>query len=455
MNTLNMFEGQESTFTSFLVRKGLNRQGLSNGMSTDNFRVIGSNKVMWPIKGMRRRKGEIVSHTGGSTPGLGGGEFTLKVNTSYFNKNDNLELTDRDSLLHVLSKEKSGDNTWDYRVKYVSNNSSAFCRPTLLVAGKEIGFGHTMFPELSEDAGERHTGHEWNAEFLTIQRMKHTISGSANAMKMWMEHNGVKIWDYSQNIDMLRDWAGALEHQILFGKATVTGDSDGTSGSLLQDDDGRDLIAGNGLIAQGDASLRYYYNTLTIRWLERVMMDLQNQQGADGVLEVAVCGGQAFMTDLQRLFRDVLQQNPTPMVETNKDGMGIKTAFSWYEFNGVRLYFMKCFAFDDPTRPIDRDANGVSYSSRRAFFVALGNTVTPDATNIDLIALGNGENDRRFVARVIEGMTGKGSDTSGGTDKYRMASNPVDGRQVHVLSQTGVILKNPRGFAQLLPTRLN
>ena len=448
-NALTMFEASHSTFASFLGRKGLTSKDLYAGMDTDTFRVVGNRKVMWPIKGYPIRKGQILSHTGGSTPGLNGVEFTVNVNTDFFSKNDNLELVDRRTLLHVLGKSRVDSNTWAYRVKLVHNRAGAFCDPTLLDPGKEIGFGHTMFPELSEDAGEKHTYDEWHTEYIGIQRMKHTISGSANASKVWIEHNGVRLWDYQQNVNMLERWSMAMEHQMLFGKATV----DANDRVYVQDDDGRDLIMGNGIIEQGDPSLRFYYKNLTINQIEGVLEELQLQQTSDGMLEVAVCGGQRFYNNMQRLLRDVLKENPTPLIEKTAEGMEIKTAFSYYTLGNVRLHFMQCKAFDSPFRPIDRDQYGNNNMSERAFFVSLGNTIG-GKPNIEMLTLGNGENDRRFVQRVVNGMTGNGPLVDGdGTNKMMLASSPVDGKQVHVLSESGVVMRNPRGFAQLIKSR--
>ena len=451
MSVMNLFEQNYSTFGSFLGRKGLTSKGLYAGLDSKNFRVVGNRKVQWAIKGYPLRKGNIVSHNGGSTPGLGGAEFTIICTTDWFGENENLELVDRRTLLHVLSKVASGSGQWSYRVKLVANSSTAFCDPTLLTAGKEIGFGHTMYPELSEDGNEKTTYPEWHTEYLGIQRMKYTISGTANAMKLWIEHNGQKMWIYEQDLEMMRRWAIAMEHKLLFGRATI----DANDRVYVHDDDGRDLISGNGVLEQGDPGLRMQYNTLSIRHLENIMANLQLMSNGDGVLEVAVCCGQQFFFEFGRLMRDVLQQNPEPLYERGPDGAGIKTAFSWYQFQNVRLNLMWCPAFDAVYRPIERDRYGNNLNSKRAIFVSLGNTVGNQG-NVQLIALGNGNEDRTFVQRMINGMTGGGAMVPGpGSDKYQIqqAASPVDGLQVHILSETGVVVKNPMSVAQLIPAR--
>lgn len=449
-HVLNLFEGNLSTVGSFLARKGLTKHGLYADMKGESFKVVGNRQVKWKLDGPTLRKGVIQSHNGGSTPGLNHTTFTLSVNTDFFSKNNNLELADRRTILHVLSKEPASQGVWNYRVKLVHNNSAAYVDPTLLTAGMEIGFGHTMFPELSEDGDEKYTFDEWHTEFLGIQRMKHTISGSANATKIALEHNGVRLWAYEQDMKMYRRWAEAIEHQMLFAKATF--DAQGLV--HIQDDAGRDLPMGNGLLEQGDPSLQLQYNNLTIGQIEKIMGDMQLLTGQDGVTELMLCGGQHFLANFNRLMRDVVQQNPTDLVVSNGDGMGIRTAFSWYEFNGVRIHIVRCPAFDNPHRPTEYDQNGENLNSHRAFFVSLGNTIGGDP-NVQLIALGNGENDRRFVSRVINGMTGNGPvvEGSGESHKYQLASSPVDGKQVHILTESGIVMRNPMGFAQMFKAR--
>lgn len=447
MNVANLYEDSLSTFSSFMARKGLMQGGLYAGMDNNEFKVVGSRKVMWPMEGYPVRKGVIVTAPVGNTPGLNHAEFTIIVNTDFFSQNDTLELVDRRTLLFVLSKTRQAEGQYAYRVKLVTNNAASFCDPTLVAAGLEVGVSSNMFPELSEDGGEKHTYPEWHTEYMSIQRMKHTISGSAKATKIWLEHNGTLLWDYSQNLDMMRRWAYVRENALLFGIATVSPNDDVVH---LRDDDGKEIVSGNGLFAQGDPSLKFQYNNLSIRLIEKIMENLELLKTGDGQLEVAVCGGQVFFNNFQRLMRDVLQQNPLPLYERGVDGDGIRTNFGWYQFGGVRLHVMRCPAFDAPFRPILRDAYGNSNMSERAFFVNLGNTIGGNP-NVQLLTIGNGEEDRRFVQRSINGMTGQGPMVSAGSKQgnIQLASSPVDGQQIHVLAESGVMMRNMYGFAEL------
>jgi hypothetical protein len=447
-NVVNLFESNFSAFSSFLARRGMSKKGLYPGVSEDNFKVIGNRKFMWALKGYPFRKGTIVDTPtpsfGTTTANLGinGTYFTIHADTNYFSPNDVLELKDRRTVLQIMDEYplESTPGVWDYKVKLVSNQTGSFCPLSLVDIGAEIGFNYTAFPELSETGYEKNTFPEWHTNYMTIQRMQYSISGSAQNTVLWVEHNGQKLWFKTQELEMMRRWAYARENQLLWGRASI----DANENVMLKDLKGREIVQGDGLIAQGDASLKYQYNTLNVRVLENIMQNLQLLSTNDGLTEVFVMGGQAFIWSFQRLMRDVFKYNPLPLFASEEDKkMGVKVAFNAYEMGGVKLITAWNQAFDAAWRPRDTDMYGVNKESHRAIFASLGNTIGGDP-NIELISLGAGGDDRKFVKKVISGMA-----SPGGTGRAEVASNSMDGYQVQILSETGICLKNPFGVAEL------
>jgi len=442
MNVVNLFENNFSAFSSYLARRGMAKKGLAPDMSTENFKVIGNRKYMWALKGYPFRKGTLVSTVASPTTATVLGQiFTIDVDTNYFSPNDVLELKDRRTQLLVMNEYpvENTPNVWTYKVKLMSNVAGAFVPAALITAGAEIGFSSTAFPELSETGYEKNTFPEWHTNYMTIQRMQYSISGSAQNTVLWVEHNGQRLWFKQQELEMMRRWAYARENQLIFGKATI----DANDTTYVRDLQGREIISGDGLLAQGDGSLKYQYNTLNVRVIENVMQNLQLMTNGDGVTEVFVMGGQAFIWNFQRLMRDVFKYNPLPLFVSESDiKQGVKVAFNAYEMGGVRLVTAWNQAFDAAWRPQDRDIYGQSKESSRAIFCSLGNTIGGDPMT-ELIALGNGSEDRRFVKKIIDGMA------SPDGNKRATASNSMDGYQVQVLSETGICMKNPFGVAEL------
>lgn len=451
-NVVNLFEDNFTAFSSYLARRGFTKKGLTPGMDTADFKVIGNRKFMWALKGYPFRKGTITADVtdanGGATvqPGNNQSVFIITVDTNFFSPNDTLELGDRRTIIQIMDEYpiETMSGQWQYKCKIIANVTGAWVDPTLLEVGKEVGFSYTAFHELSETGYEKNTFPEWHTNYMTIQRMQFSISGSAQNTVLWVEHNGQKLWFKQQEMEMLRRWAYARENQLIFGRASI----DANENVFLRDLKGREIIQGDGIVAQGDSSLKFQYNNLNVKTLENIMQNLQLLSNNDGMTEVFVMGGQAFVWNFQRLMRDVFKYNPEPLFVSQGDKeKGVKVAFNSYEMGGVKLVVAWNKAMDAAWRPQEKDIYGVNLESYRGFFVSLGNTIGGDA-NVDLVALGNGGDDRRFVKKVIDGMV-----SPQGTGRREFASNSVDGYQVQILSETGLCLKNPFGFAEIYKPR--
>lgn len=403
---------------------------------------------MWALKAFPFRKGTIqavpTAASGYSQIGIGGSPFTLTLDTDYFSPNDVLELSDRRTLIQIMNdypvQSSTTTGAWEYQAKLVSNVAGAYLTTALLQIGMEIGFAYTSFHEMSETGYEKNSFPEWQTNYMTIQRMQFSLSGTANNTVLWVEHNGQKLWLPMQEKDMLRRWAYAREMQLINGRATI----DANENVYLKDLKGRDIIAGDGILAQGDASMKYQYNTLSVKGLETVMQDLQLMQTSEGSLEVFIGGGQKFVWDFARLFRDVFKYNPMPLFMSDDDKKrGVNATFNMYEMGGVKLNVAWIPAFDAQFRPKNPSSTTKDKNSGRAVFISLGNTIGGDP-NIELVTLGNGTEDRTYVKKIIDGMT-----SVGGESKRIYASNSMDGVQVQVLSETGVCMKNPFGLAEM------
>lgn len=445
LNVVQLFEDNFSAFSSFLARRGMTKKGLLPNAQDPNFRVIGNRKYMWALKGYPLRKGVIAETVqpsfGYAQIGAQGSIFDIVLNTDFFSPNDNLELSDRRTIIQLMDEYPvpTGAGTFKYRAKLATNDPNSFVPAALVTAGEEVGFSHTAFHELSETGYEKNTFPEWHTNYMTIQRMQFSISGSAANTVLWIEHGGQKLWMFEQEKEMMRRWAIARENQLLFGKATI----DENDNVYLKDLRGRDIIQGDGLLSQGEGSLKYQYNTLTIKVLENIMSNMQLLSNSDGVTELFLLGGQKLVWDFQKLMRDVFRYNPIPLFTGGKGGdRGINATFNSYEIGGVRIVVAWHKPFDAQWRPQSRDAFGVNKESYRGIFTSLGNTVGSDP-GVELIALGAGGGDRSFVKKTITGMA------SPGKSQGEFASNSMDGFQVQILSETGLCLKNPFGVAEI------
>lgn len=448
-NVSNLYEEHETAFSSFLARKQLTASGLFADAKSPDWQVIGNRQFKWPLEGRSHRKGRIVSNNGaGETPGIGHTLVTLTVDTDWFTENETLQCWDARTILFVREKHKAGDGNWNYVIQLVSSDPSEFIQPALIAPGEELSSGYTMYPEASEDASERITHPEWHTEWLTIQRFKYSITGTANAHKLLIEHNGKYLMAEAQHIRTLRQVMRARENQLIFGRASI----DATGNHVgVRDKWDREIVAGNGIIHQGDPSMKFTYNNMTLGWIENLLNHMQlSLTGTSSGTEIVFGGGLAFYTEFHRAMRGIFEMNPIVFSQGEGENKGVNaTPFGYYQFNGMKLIPIWIKAFDDPMSAQKFDSWGQNYRSRMGFALNLGSTLGGGSPNVRLLALGNSEEDRRYVEREILGMTGGGVKNS--KSNRMMVSSSVDAKEVHILMETGLALLNPLAFVEIIP----
>jgi hypothetical protein len=230
---------------------------------------------------------------------------------------------------------------------------------------------------------------------------------------------------------MLRQWAINRENQLLIGRGTV--DADDTV--LLRDLKGRDIVAGSGLLNQGDGSLKFPYSgKLNKKFLEQIMQTMQLFTNLEGKLEIACIGGQNFLWDFMRLMKDELGiMAGYHMVEGSGSTKGVNANYTFYDMGNVRFIPVMHKYFMDQSRPQNKLNDGTFAESHRGIFTSLGNADlgTP---NIQLLQLG----DRGFKRGTIGGID-KGGD---------QMKTSVDGTHTHVLTESGIAVANMFGVAE-------
>jgi hypothetical protein len=286
--------------------------------------------------------------------------------------------------------------------------------------------------DLSKTGYEKYTFDGWGRAYMTLQRMKYSYSGTAAAMKAgakWTIHNGQKTWISKAADEMLERWAEANEYQLLFGQGTVSADGD----VLMHDLNGTEILAGDGICNQGDGSLKIPYQKWTTGFLHSIMKTMQLRAGSDGVTEVALIGGQEAIWGFQELMNEKgVQLMPSNIVTGAGAEKGINATYSYYEFGGVRIIPTRYNWFDNPDRPVNLDTNGLNKNSYSCIMVSLGNANNGDK-GVELLQL-----------RPPKMGSVSGIDVGG-----EKMSNSIDGTSHHILSQTGIVLRNLEGIAEL------
>jgi len=433
-----LFDKNITAFTSLLAQRNMISKAYDiKDPASSKYRVVGNRKVMWQVKGYPDRKGRIMAATVcdayPTTPGKNQSWIDITLDTNWFSPRDVLELADNQTYIFLADSQlpvEVNGGQFKYRAKINTNVSSDYVNPALLAIGMEVGISHTQFEEMSETAYEKYTFNESAYTHMTIQRLKWSISGTANEFKpnaVWVEHNGVTMWTDMAQIEMLQRAAMYRERQILFGRSTVTPDDK----VIMKTVEGFEVMAGDGILNQGDGAWRLPYNILSTRTIDNIMENISIYSSAWGT-EVAVACGMQWYKDFARIMKKEAGIEPHT-VEGTGGTKGINLDYSYYEFGGVKIIPTVIPWMDSPMRPTTYGPDGTRNTSHNAIFLSLGD-ISINQPAIELLALGS----RGWKEGEVNGIN-KGGDMA----------NSVDGKHHHILWETGAALMDVNGIAEL------
>jgi len=436
-----LFGDQESPLSGILGMKGLSSKGLFDGMSTDKYRVVKSNHVQYPIKSADTRKVNFVANSSGNTfvsdawatkPGYKQTPFYIYLDSNWARPNEVLELNDNTTKLFIYDDQEpvEVEGGYRYEVKLVTNDPADYVDTSLMTPGSEAGCVMALYEQdFSETGSEKRTFDGWGDAYMTLQRVKMSVSGTAAAMgtdKAWYQfHNskGKQVNTYVdyQDMQMLKRIAAYHEYSLIFGQGTVAEDGQ----TILKNKKGRDIMAGDGVLNQGDGSYEYPLNDeWTIKNLEAILQDIDAKAGKDGKTEAVMLGGFQNIASFNRMMvaNGFVTQNNN--VEGSGADKGVINDYSFYEFGGIRLIPKRYRWFDDVGRPSKWLSDGTRKGSWDGIIVPLGLT-SGGEKGVELVQL------RPMKKGSVSGIN-KGGE---------MATS-VDGESRHVLVQSGVISRN-------------
>lgn len=444
-----VFADEEAPLSALLAAKGLTSKGLVDGMNTSAYRVVKSNHVMYPIKNSDVRKPRLtatdMTQFGGTSsatyycpfnptsPGKNLSVVYVALDSNWARPNEVLEFNDNETKGFIYDHEEpiEVNGAFVYAVKLVTNNREDFFNPGLLAAGNETGVGMTMYEhDFSETGHEKYTYDGWGHAYMTLQRIKMSYSGTAAAMgedASWYAFQNAKGRNVAGYIDyadkmMWKRIAAYHEYQMIFGRSTV--DIDGNT--LMKDRKGRDIMAGDGLLYQGEGAYDKPMNKWTKKFLHGLLRDVDIRAGKDGHKEVLLAGG----WELIQGFSDFMAESGFVTMNNNIVGStttaekGIDMDYSWYQYGDVRIIPKRLRWFDSMERPHKYLSDGTSKGSWDGFVVPMGLTEGGDK-GLELIQLRPPK-----------------SGTVSGIDKGGEMASSVDGTSKHVLVQSGIISRH-------------
>lgn len=413
---------------------------------------VTSRKYKWQIEGLPLQMITMVNAPGSTSPtlpdvaavgsnvGLNFSEFDLYVSQNYFTMNDVLELNDGIQIRVVREPVIISTNYVKLVCRINGNDPTKKLNSTSCVAGAVLSLFAQHVAEGSYGTRPKNSYPEWYTNFTTIGRATSSFTASSAVPVLWVEHNGHKAWILKQDADQLRNMIYKRSMDMIFGRATC--DADGNC--FDYDDQGREVIAGDGVIEQINQVNRRGYNILTVEYIQRLLGDLSLLQPVSNDNEFYAHTGLGGVEQFSRLMREYMLPASTFILQTNDKQIEVEEQYVAYGFNGqkVRLDRMDCF--DNPMRAVSTKINpvtGRSYES--SHMLILNHGMNQGKNNIQTISRKVMGEDRYVVSRDINGMSSLGA-------KSNVASTDFDGMKREYLTEYSVRVLNPLVHAELV-----
>jgi len=402
--------------------------------------LIGDNAFKWSILGRLNRPSTSTGTQTGATLGAAGASFTIEVFENYLNPNDVIRFKDGTQAIIVSDATPVGSN-YEFTVKLQTNDVAAvFDSATNFAVGATTNTIGSAFPENSDRGYENHVYPDWYVNYLGINRKSKSISGSALTDITWIENNGQRLWFFTDQNLVMEEYLYQMELARWYGKSTM----DANGSSLVTDVDGNPLVTGDGVLQQIDSANT---DTYTVDLTEDIIVDFianlslnSGKKNNNWMVFTGTGGKVAFHKAMREL---VFQGNSLIYDMDAGRNLELGVHYTTYNALGHRITLVHNPLFDDPNLHTDIDpGTGYPKESFRMVFMDMG--VTNGIANIEVKVKGAGGVDRGMIVKYIPGMVNPFD------QKSMVASNSKDGFVCEVLSESGIIVRNPLACGQLL-----
>ena len=439
-------------------------------------KVIGANAFEWKV--MKRYKEKAVLASALSANKSAGDQTTLSIKSTEANgefcmlqANDIIRFEESGATALVLSVGaiNTTGNT-DVVVRHIT--AFDFSASGLAAAdGSVVGVIGSAYGQgsLGDEVGEGYAYPETHRNHLTLSRRKMKINGIDLHDVTWVEHNGHRLWYFTKEQQMTDQFMYELELNRWFGKSSVAstdiqfpGDAGSVASAL-----GSTPVMGDGIIAQIDSGNIFEYTPAGTGIGESVFLDVLATLSLNSIKatgnEYVVFTGMQGMVQFQKGMKAFLANSFTTSggtqgaggaasVFTDKAGQDVEVGanFTTYHALGNKLTMVHNPCFDDPNLGTLTSGVGEFGAANQlsGLMVFMDMSVQDGVANVELIAKGAEGYNRNYVKKYVPGMINPNDPSS------MMAANGNDTFECHILSESGVIVRNPLSCGILRPSGL-
>jgi hypothetical protein len=312
----------------------------------------------------------------------------------------------------------------------------------------------SAFPNGSDgaDVGENWVYPSTHTNWLTTMRKKCSVTGKDLTDVTWIENNGSKLWYFTREQQMMDEFMYQQELQRWYGRKSVTdttvqrpgaytSSALGTSGTMASS-----VVSGDGILAQINSSNQASYSMgsltedIITEFIAKISLNATAAEGNEWVVFTGTEGRLAF----HRAMKDLIVAPSGAMTGGSMKGVSgdvhLGANFASYSALGNKITVAHCPVFDDPN--LHSTAGGTNSfgdnrlkESAKMVFMDFGKT--SGISNVELVTKGAEGVNRSMIKKYVAGMVNPYD------QKAMLAANADDKFECHVLSETGIVVRNP------------
>jgi len=430
-------------------------------------KIAGDKSFEWKVLGRSNRKVSTIAQDAIAADASGPKEIQFAVDVDWVRKYDVVRMpggavgnvTAVTGVAGVINGGAAGG--YGITVNFAAGN------PAVAAAGDEvIAVIGSAFKEgsLGTDVGETSVYPETHKNWLTVNRRKLSITGHALTDVTWIENNGSKLWYFTAEKLFTDEFMYQLELQRWFGKTNVvapaldayTAPGQGPTQPANETTAGGAPLMGDGILAQIDSSNTQYYGADLeeddlAKFIAKLSRNAQSPEGNEWVVFTGTEGRYQFHKAMKGLTVGATEATGGSM-QSMKTGSDVSLGVNYTSYNvlGNKLTIAYCPVFDDTNAFGAAAGVGGGSVSQGGAGTMSGKMVFLDFSSVDgvpniqLVCKGADGFNRNYIKKYIPGMINPYD------QKSMLAANGDDSFTCQIMSESGVIVRNPLSCGVLM-----
>ena len=392
----------------------------------DAFTPINSMTIEWAIKVNFIKKVRIVAD---ATPIAG--VFPLKLEEKYYDKNDTMVLENKQTLFVVAPPTKVSDNQWTHQVLLVTSDTTKLANAEFLKKGRITRYRSNYHPELSERGYIKYISNtETHRNYLSRHRASVDFSGDFALMEDTFIDMG-KGKDGEQYAKMntkekecMDSYLVSREQSMVFAQTNF----DANGKCMMQDEKGRDVPIGDGVIAQIERYCdKFAYSILSIDLFEDIMAAMTEKSDTPiGNNYVFVVNERLWYQIGKVMKADLRFISPAEgsyfWSKQSNSKVKVGAQFDTYTFQGNSISFT-----------VDRSLSQEYPDYGYGFCIDMSPDISTGRPNLATFTLDGAE----MLSGTLNGMGGQSGRESG------EIATSIHGSSYHLLGYSGCVVFNP------------